>query len=120
MLRISIARLSVLFVSFMVSQRMWNARRSRVYGFASMREFTDFHACAARHLRTVLTCACLLLLLFATSIRAASVRGVQPSLVSAYNTEIDSFKCLDGSKLLPSSRVNDDYCDCLDGSDEPG
>ena len=30
------------------------------------------------------------------------------------------FTCLDGSQLLSFSSVNDDYCDCTDGSDEPG
>ncbi len=32
-----------------------------------------------------------------------------------------TFECKDGSKTgLPLSKVNDDYCDCADGSDEPG
>jgi hypothetical protein len=30
------------------------------------------------------------------------------------------FQCLDGSASLPFILVNDDYCDCDDGSDEPG
>ena len=65
-------------------------------------------------------CACSALLLSAPSITAASVRGVPPELVLKYDTNADVFRCLDGSKSLLTSRVNDDYCDCLDGSDEPG
>ncbi|CAG2115027.1 unnamed protein product, partial [Medioppia subpectinata] len=30
------------------------------------------------------------------------------------------FQCLDGSASVPFMLVNDDYCDCDDGSDEPG
>ena len=55
-------------------------------------------------------------------------RGVHPDLASFY--EISSFdpsaleearfQCLDGSQVIPFLQVNDDYCDCPDGSDEPG
>lgn len=30
------------------------------------------------------------------------------------------FMCFDGSQTIPFTHVNDDYCDCQDGSDEPG
>lgn len=30
------------------------------------------------------------------------------------------FNCVDGSSAIPFVYVNDDYCDCPDGSDEPG
>ena len=30
------------------------------------------------------------------------------------------FTCFDGSLTVPFNSVNDDYCDCADGSDEPG
>lgn len=32
----------------------------------------------------------------------------------------ESFKCRDGSETFPLHFFNDDYCDCKDGSDEPG
>lgn len=49
--------------------------------------------------------------------------GVNPSLISKYTPlsgDLASWRCLDGSKIIPWSSVNDDYCDCADGSDEPG
>ena len=51
---------------------------------------------------------------------AASLRGIDPALESHYSQSDGSFKCLDGTKLIPLSQVNDGYCDCTDGTDEPG
>jgi protein kinase C substrate 80K-H len=47
-------------------------------------------------------------------------RGVHPSLLSQYKPKGATWTCLDGIKTIPWSAVNDDYCDCTDGSDEPG
>ncbi|CAG9853820.1 unnamed protein product [Phyllotreta striolata] len=46
-------------------------------------------------------------------------RGVSLSRAALYPPDKD-FTCFDGSKTIPFNRVNDDYCDCLDASDEPG
>eukprot|EP00041_Stephanoeca_diplocostata_P014987 m.283506 g.283506 ORF g.283506 m.283506 type:complete len:250 (-) comp19880_c0_seq9:966-1715(-) len=50
-------------------------------------------------------------------------RGANPSQAAAFRIaqNTSSFSCFDGSKIIPWSAVNDDYCDCPeDGSDEPG
>ena len=47
------------------------------------------------------------------------VRGVPLTKSSLYMPGAD-FECLDGSQLITFGKVNDDYCDCADGSDEPG
>ncbi|KAL0992886.1 hypothetical protein UPYG_G00100540 [Umbra pygmaea] len=67
----------------------------------------------------------LLLTSFALLIRTGETveiqrpRGVPLSKRQFYE-EDKPFTCLDGSRTIPFDRVNDDYCDCKDGSDEPG
>lgn len=46
-------------------------------------------------------------------------RGVSLSRAPLYDPSKD-FTCFDGSLKIPFTQVNDDYCDCTDGSDEPG
>lgn len=49
------------------------------------------------------------------------LRGVPPSKAHLYTQSTSkTWKCLDGSLTIPYSALNDDYCDCPDGSDEPG
>jgi len=57
----------------------------------------------------------------AQAISSPEVKGVHPSLHPKYvPTPSNLWFCLDGSRSVPWSAVNDDYCDCPDGSDEPG
>lgn len=50
-----------------------------------------------------------------------AVRGVEPALLPRYSPQAGaSFTCLDNSRTIPVQQLNDDYCDCADGSDEPG
>ncbi|KAL5256381.1 hypothetical protein ACHWQZ_G011566 [Mnemiopsis leidyi] len=45
-------------------------------------------------------------------------RGANPKQANLYKGS--QFQCADGSQSFPMEYVNDDYCDCQDGSDEPG
>lgn len=56
-----------------------------------------------------------------TLARVDQTYGVHPDLLSKYvPLKSNTWRCLDGSKDIPWTAVNDDFCDCLDGSDEPG
>lgn len=46
------------------------------------------------------------------------LKGIDPAKAVLYASK--TFACFDGSNSIPISAVNDDYCDCKDGSDEPG
>lgn len=59
-------------------------------------------------------------LTLAVEVAAKPPLGVPPERVSKYVAVKGTWKCLDGSKEIPWKAVNDDYCDCPDGSDEPG
>ncbi|KAF7666005.1 hypothetical protein LDENG_00122170 [Lucifuga dentata] len=69
---------------------------------------------------TMMSCLFLLLLsLGASAVEVQRPRGVPLSKRQFYE-DGKPFTCLDGSRTIPFDRVNDDYCDCQDGSDEPG
>ena len=48
-------------------------------------------------------------------------RGVSLSKANLYKAgNSDKFVCLDGKHVIDHIQINDDFCDCEDGSDEPG
>ncbi|KAK5150924.1 hypothetical protein LTS14_009727 [Recurvomyces mirabilis] len=67
----------------------------------------------------------LLCLQCAAAVRAANgegsrPRGVSPEFAKFYK-DTTAFTCISNPLIkLPVNRINDDYCDCPDGSDEPG
>ncbi|CAN8284668.1 unnamed protein product [Cochlearia groenlandica] len=67
----------------------------------------------------ILLLNCVPFLLVVVSVTSSSpLVGVHPLDVKYY--ESDLIKCKDGSKSFSRDRVNDNFCDCLDGTDEPG
>jgi len=72
-------------------------------------------AMARRLLTSVLWCAGPA----SVSALAAAILGVEPGQEASYTGS--TFRCLDGNSApLPVAVVNDEACDCADGSDEPG
>ncbi|XP_038684530.1 glucosidase 2 subunit beta-like isoform X2 [Tripterygium wilfordii] len=48
----------------------------------------------------------------------SSLLGVHPLDERYYASKV--IKCKDGSKSFARDRLNDNFCDCVDGTDEPG
>lgn len=64
----------------------------------------------------------LLLSFFVLESEGKGVRGVPPENRPHYKAAMKSgtFNCISDSKAIPFAAVNDEFCDCADGSDEPG
>ncbi|CAK9256310.1 unnamed protein product [Sphagnum jensenii] len=64
----------------------------------------------------------MLLLLFVVAVRQVSAgsktRGISPQDLEYFNSA--TIWCKDGTKSFPRERLNDNFCDCADGTDEPG
>ncbi|ETL91254.1 hypothetical protein L917_10198 [Phytophthora nicotianae] len=59
------------------------------------------------------------LALLSVCVRASDWRGISPELQHKLSA-VSSFICDNGQQRLELTRLNDNYCDCADGSDEPG
>ena len=74
------------------------------------------HLTAARAMRPAAVALGLLAAAACCAAGPATLRGLAPAQRALYGAE--TFTC-DG-KLQPASAFNDDFCDCADGTDEPG
>ncbi|GMH10265.1 hypothetical protein Nepgr_012106 [Nepenthes gracilis] len=54
------------------------------------------------------------------SLSLNTLRGISPGDEMYYKASSEFIKCKDGSKRIRTVLLNDDFCDCPDGSDEPG
>jgi len=76
----------------------------------------------------LLLLCCMVGLLMITVVESALTRkerttfGVSPELLDKYTQKHDDqeFQCLYSKEFISFDAVNDNYCDCKDGSDEPG
>lgn len=61
---------------------------------------------------------CLIAIAISVSVLSNDLLGIAPEDEKYYKAEV--IKCKEGSKKFKKEQVNDDFCDCPDGSDEPG
>ncbi|KAG0607835.1 hypothetical protein M758_8G058600 [Ceratodon purpureus] len=71
----------------------------------------SFHLTLAIILSSSMTC-------FTIADQSSPIRGIDPRDLAHYQGE--TIWCKDGSKSFPRERLNDNFCDCADGTDEPG
>ncbi|KAF8035361.1 hypothetical protein BT93_C1404 [Corymbia citriodora subsp. variegata] len=56
---------------------------------------------------------------YSTSLPKEPFLGIPPEDVKYYSSS-HGIKCKDGSRKFTTAQLNDDFCDCPDGTDEPG
>ncbi|EXB94810.1 hypothetical protein L484_005066 [Morus notabilis] len=78
-----------------------------------------------KKLSVVLISLVICLLIAASTVRSASsppkfqFLGIAPEDEKYYESS-EFIKCKDGSKKFTKAQLNDNFCDCVDGTDEPG
>lgn len=63
-------------------------------------------------------CLPLLLIFIGSVVVSTDLLGIPPQDIKYFTSDV--IKCKDGSKKFSKAQLNDDFCDCPDGTDEPG
>ncbi|WOL16362.1 glucosidase 2 subunit beta-like isoform X2 [Canna indica] len=63
-------------------------------------------------------CLCFFWIAGFASLSPRELLGIAPQDVGYYKSDV--IKCKDGSKKFTKQQLNDEFCDCPDGTDEPG
>lgn len=91
-----------------------------VSGYFSCELYACFHYfCHKITLKMLFRITFLVLVSLSNCVEVSRPRGVPLTKKVFYDPEKD-FICIDGTTTMPFTYVNDDFCDCPDGSDEPG
>ncbi|XP_019106742.1 glucosidase 2 subunit beta isoform X2 [Beta vulgaris subsp. vulgaris] len=61
---------------------------------------------------------CFFFIVISASSSSPALRGIHPLDAKYFDSEV--IQCKDGSNSFTKHRLNDDFCDCVDGTDEPG
>ncbi|KAE8230582.1 hypothetical protein CF326_g4414 [Tilletia indica] len=81
------------------------------------------HQTRSRSVAAVTAASAILLALPLASSASGTVKGVAPKdahLYAALAGKPDTWKCLNSSQEIRHSAINNNFCDCEDGTDEPG
>ncbi|XP_021732954.1 uncharacterized protein LOC110699737 [Chenopodium quinoa] len=88
-----------------------------IYNTKILNSYSEMETTKTPFLHFLCFCCCCFFF-FVPSTSSVVLRGIHPLDINYF--DIDVINCKDGSSSFTKDRLNDDFCDCVDGTDEPG